>query len=146
MTESLIMVNFQKKITLSPKPRGFHLITDEILKNIPGLSDVKTGIAHIFIQHTSAGLTINENADPSVRRDFETHFNRMVPEDTSLFEHTLEGSDDMTSHLKSSILGHSVSIPITDGKFNLGTWQGIYLCEHRNRGGSRNIIVTVLGS
>ncbi|MEX0823174.1 MAG: secondary thiamine-phosphate synthase enzyme YjbQ, partial [Balneolaceae bacterium] len=123
------MVNFQKKITLSPKPRGFHLITDEILKKIPGLSDVKTGIAHIFIQHTSAGLTINENADPSVRRDFETHFNRMVPEDTSLFEHTLEGSDDMTSHLKSSILGHSVSIPITDGKFNLGTWQGIYLCE-----------------
>lgn len=140
------MVNFQIKITLSPKPRGFHLITDEILKNTPGLSDVKTGIAHIFIQHTSAGLTINENADPSVRRDFETHFNRMVPEDTSLFEHTLEGSDDMTSHLKSSILGHSVSIPVTDGKFNLGTWQGIYLCEHRNRGGSRNIIVTVLGS
>lgn len=139
------MASFQKKITLSPKPRGFHLITDEILKKIPVLSDVKTGLAHIFIQHTSAGLTINENADPSVRRDFETHFNRMVPEDTSLFEHTLEGSDDMTSHLKSSILGHSLSVPITNGKFNLGTWQGIYLCEHRNRGGSRNIVVTVMG-
>lgn len=139
------MALLQKKITLSAKSRGFHLITDEILENIPGLQNVKTGIAHIFIQHTSAALTINENADPSVRRDFETHFNRMVPEDTSLFEHTLEGADDMTSHLKSSILGHSVSVPVTNGQFNLGTWQGIYLCEHRNRGGHRHLVVTVYG-
>ncbi|MFO7845742.1 MAG: secondary thiamine-phosphate synthase enzyme YjbQ [Balneolaceae bacterium] len=135
----------QKQITLSAKKRGFHLITDEILEKIPDLKSISSGIAHIFIQHTSAGLTINENADPSVRRDFETHFNRMVPEDTSLFEHTLEGSDDMTSHLKSSILGHSVSVPITEGRFNLGTWQGIYLCEHRNRGGRRNLVITAFG-
>ena len=135
----------QKSITLKPKPRGFHLITNEILQEIPELEKVKAGIAHIFIQHTSAGLTINENADSSVRRDFETHFNRMVPEDTSLFEHTLEGPDDMTSHIKSSILGHSVSVPITNGKFNLGTWQGIYLCEHRNRGGARKLVVTTIG-
>jgi secondary thiamine-phosphate synthase enzyme len=135
----------QKTVTLSPKPRGFHLITDEIINNIPELNNIKSGIAHIFIQHTSAGLTINENADPSVRRDFETHFNRMVPEDMSLFEHTLEGPDDMTSHIKSSLLGHSVSVPITNGRFNLGTWQGIYLCEHRNRGGARRLIVTLLG-
>jgi len=136
----------QKSITLKPKPRGFHLITNEILQEIPELKEIESGIAHIFIQHTSAGLTINENADPSVRRDFETHFNRMVPEDTSLFEHTLEGPDDMTSHIKSSILGHSVSVPITDGAFNLGTWQGIYLCEHRNRGGARRLVVTIIGN
>jgi len=139
------MSAIQKSITLSPKPRGFHLITDEILQEIPELKEIKAGVAHIFIQHTSAGLTINENADPSVRRDFESHFNRMVPEDTSLFEHTLEGPDDMTSHIKSSILGHSVSVPVTNGRFNLGTWQGIYLCEHRNRGGARKLVVTVLG-
>jgi len=138
------MRSIQKQIKLSPKPRGFHLVTDEILSNMSEIRDVKTGIAHIFIQHTSAGLTINENADPSVRRDFESHFNRMVPEDTSLFEHTLEGPDDMTSHIKSSILGHSVTVPVTNGRFNLGTWQGIYLCEHRNRGGARRLIVTVM--
>jgi len=135
----------QQQITLSAKSRGFHLITDEILAQLPELSNISTGVAHIFIQHTSAGLTINENADPSVRRDFETHFNRMVPEDTSMFEHTLEGSDDMTSHIKSSILGNSVSVPVTNGRFNLGTWQGIYLCEHRNSGGRRRLVVTVLG-
>jgi len=139
------MSTIQKTVTLSPKPRGFHLITDEIQQEIPELKEIKAGVAHIFIQHTSASLTINENADPSVRRDFESHFNRMVPEDTSLFEHTLEGPDDMTSHIKSSILGHSVSIPVTNGRFNLGTWQGIYLCEHRNRGGSRRLVVTILG-
>lgn len=139
------MASIQKHITLPAKSRGFHLITDEIISHLPELSDISTGIAHVFIQHTSAGLTINENADPSVRRDFETHFNRMVPEDTSMFEHTLEGSDDMTSHIKSSILGHSVSVPVTNGKFNLGTWQGIYLCEHRNRGGKRHLVVTVIG-
>lgn len=136
---------YQTKITLSPKSRGYHIITDEVLEQIPEISNIKTGIAHIFIQHTSASLTINENADPSVRRDFAAHFKRMVPEDTSLYEHTLEGPDDMTSHIKSSLLGHSVSIPITNGKLNLGTWQGIYLCEHRNHGGSRKLIVTLHG-
>lgn len=141
----LKMIWHQQEITLSPKPRGFHLVTDEICAQINPLKNIKTGIAHIFIQHTSAGLTINENADPSVRRDFETHFNRMVPEDMSLFEHTLEGSDDMTSHLKSSILGHSVTVPVTNGRFNFGTWQGIYLCEHRNHGGTRKIVVTLFG-
>lgn len=139
------MPAIQKKIILKARPRGFHLITSEIEENLPELKNIKTGVAHIFIQHTSAGLAINENADPSVRRDFESHFNRMVPEDVSLFEHTLEGPDDMTSHIKSSILGHSVSIPVTQGRFNLGTWQGIYLCEHRNRGGKRKIVVTILG-
>lgn len=140
------MPTHQKQFSLSPKPRGFHLITDEILSHLPELKEINAGIAHIFIQHTSAGLTINENADPSVRRDFENHFNRMVPEDSSLFEHTLEGSDDMTSHIKSSMLGQSVSIPVTDGKLNLGTWQGIYLCEHRNHGGARRIVVTILAN
>jgi secondary thiamine-phosphate synthase enzyme len=139
------MAVIQKEITLSPKSRGFHLITDEIMRQLPGLSQVESGIMHVFIKHTSAGLTLNENADPSVRRDFETHFNRMVPEDMSLFEHTLEGPDDMTSHIKSSLLGHSVTFPITNGRPNLGTWQGIYLCEHRNRGGSRKLVVTVMG-
>ncbi|MFH5831707.1 secondary thiamine-phosphate synthase enzyme YjbQ [Halalkalibaculum sp. DA3122] len=136
----------QTQISLSPKSRGYHIITDEILRNIPEIKQISTGIAHIFIQHTSASLTINENADPSVRRDFHTHFKRMVPEDTSLYEHTLEGPDDMTSHIKSSLLGSSVSIPITNGKLNLGTWQGIYLCEHRNRGGSRKLVVTLHGA
>lgn len=136
---------YQTKITLSPKPRGYHIITDEVFKEIPEIKSINAGIAHIFIQHTSAALTINENADPSVRRDFVSHFMRMVPEDTSLYEHTLEGPDDMTSHIKSSLLGHSLSIPITNGNFNLGTWQGIYLCEHRNSGGSRKLVVTLHG-
>lgn len=140
------MKTFQKEISLKPKPRGFHLITDEILNQVPELRDINVGIAHIFIKHTSAGLTINENADPAVRRDFARHFNRMVPEDTSLFEHTQEGPDDMTSHIKSSLLGQSISVPVTNGTFNLGTWQGIYLCEHRNHGGSRKICVTILGN
>jgi len=136
----------QKSFSLSPKPRGFHLVTREILEHVPEIRNISTGIAHIFIQHTSASLTINENADPSVRRDFETHFKRMVPEDTSMYEHTAEGPDDMTSHIKSSMLGTSVSVPITDGKLNVGTWQGIYLCEHRNRGGSRRLVVTIFGN
>lgn len=136
----------QKEITLKPKPRGFHLITNEILIHLPELENIKTGIAHVFIQHTSASLTINENADPSVRTDMETYFNRAVPEsDAKYYEHTLEGADDMTSHIKASLLGSSVTIPVTNGNFNLGTWQGIYLCEHRNRGGARNIMVTILG-
>ncbi|MCC5913748.1 MAG: YjbQ family protein [Balneolaceae bacterium] len=139
------MITVQKEITLSAKPRGFHLITREVLEKFPEIQSIKTGVAHIFIQHTSAGLTINENADPSVRRDFESHFSRMVPEDESLFKHTLEGPDDMTSHIKSSLLGHSVTVPVTNGSFNLGTWQGIYLCEHRNRGGIRRLVITVTG-
>lgn len=139
------MACIQKEIQLSAKARGFHLVTTEILNEIPEIVTIRTGLAHIHIKHTSAGLTLNENADPSVRRDFESHFNRMVPEDISLFEHNYEGSDDMTSHIKSSILGHSVTIPVTNGGFNLGTWQGIYLCEHRNRARSRQLVVTILG-
>jgi len=136
---------YQTKVTLSAKSRGFHLITDEVVDKIPEIKQLKTGLAHIFIQHTSASLTINENADPSVRRDFASHFKRMVPEDPSMYEHTLEGPDDMTSHIKSSLLGHSVSIPITDGELNLGTWQGVYLCEHRNNGGRRKLVGTLHG-
>ena len=136
----------QKEFSLKPRQRGFHLVTSEIVSHLPELKTIKTGIAHIFIQHTSASLTINENADPSVRSDMETYFNKAVSEkDAHLYEHTLEGTDDMTSHIKASILGCEVSIPITNGKFNLGTWQGIYLCEHRNYGGERNIVVTLLG-
>jgi len=136
---------FQKNIQLVPRSRGFHLITREILEKIPELMEIQAGLAHIFIKHTSASLTINENADPTVRKDFETHFNRAVPEDFSLYKHTLEGADDMTSHIKSSLLGSSVMVPITNGRFNLGTWQGIYLCEHRNHGGSRKLVITLLG-
>lgn len=135
----------QKQFSLTPKSRGFHLITREILDHIPELSNINTGIAHVFIQHTSASLSVNENADPTVREDFETFFTRAIPEDISLYKHTLEGPDDMTSHIKSSLLGSSVSVPITDGRFNLGTWQGIYLCEHRNYGGARKLIVTLMG-
>ena len=135
----------QKEIQLAPKSRGYHIITEEILREMPEINKIDTGLAHIFIKHTSAGLTINENADPSVRRDFESHFNRTVPEDTSLYEHTLEGTDDMTSHIKSSLLGSSVTVPITAGRLNMGTWQGIYLCEHRNCGGSRKLIITIQG-
>ena len=136
---------FQKEITLKARPRGFHLITDEILENFTEVKNIKTGILHVFIQHTSASLTINENADPSVRTDMESHFNVLVPEDAPYYEHTLEGPDDMTSHIKASILGSSLSVPITDGRLNLGTWQGIYMCEHRNRGGRRKIILTIIG-
>lgn len=135
----------QKEITLKPRPRGFHLITDEIESKIGELSKITKGTAHILIKHTSASLTINENADPSVRTDFESHFNKLVPENSSHFTHVYEGSDDMPAHIKASLLGASITIPVTDGRFNLGTWQGIYLCEHRNRGGSRRIVVTVTG-
>ncbi len=135
----------QKEFSLKPRSRGFHIITSEILQHIPEISDIKQGLANIFIKHTSASLSINENADPSVRTDMETHFNIMVPEDADHYEHTFEGPDDMTSHIKTSILGSSLTIPVTNGKLNLGTWQGIYLCEHRNHGGSRKIAVTVTG-
>ena len=136
----------QKTITLSPKSRGFHIITHDVLENIPELKDLKTGILQLFIKHTSASLTINENADPTVRTDFESHFNMLAPENQSYYQHTFEGSDDMPAHLKASLLGSSVSIPITDGRLNLGTLQGIYLCEHRNRGSDRKLIITIQGS
>ncbi|MCI0448390.1 MAG: secondary thiamine-phosphate synthase enzyme YjbQ, partial [Chlorobi bacterium] len=130
----------QKEFSLKPRARGFHIITDEVLSHIPELKQISTGLAHVFIKHTSASLSINENADPSVRTDMETHFNVMVPEDAEYYEHTLEGPDDMTSHIKTTLIGTGVTIPITGGRLNLGTWQGIYLCEHRNRGGSRKIV------
>ena len=135
----------QKKISLSPKSRGFHVITDNILGNMPELKDFRIGILQLFIKHTSASLTINENSDQTVLEDFESHFNMLVPENQSYYKHTYEGQDDIPAHLKSSLVGPSISIPITNGKLNLGTWQGIYLCEHRNQGASRKIIATVLG-
>ena len=132
---------FQKEITLQAKSRGFHLITSDILQTLMK----RSGLVHVFIKHTSASLTINENADPSVRVDFETHFNKMVSENETYFTHTAEGSDDMTSHIKSSILGSSVSFPIKDGIPQLGLWQGIYLCEHRNQASCRKIFITFIG-
>lgn len=135
----------QKEFKLTPKSRGFHLVTDEIAMNIPELSEITIGILHVFIKHTSASLTINENADPTVRKDFESHFSRMIPEDQSYYRHTSEGPDDMPAHIKASILSISIQIPISGGKLNLGTWQGIYLCEHRNSGGFRKIVATAYG-
>jgi secondary thiamine-phosphate synthase enzyme len=135
----------QKEITLHARNRGFHLVTSEIVTQIPELKTIRHGLLHIFMKHTSASLTLNENADPTVRTDFESHFNKMIPENASYFEHDTEGSDDMPAHLKASILGSSVSIPVTDGRLNLGTWQGIYFCEHRNYGGPRNLVLTLTG-
>ena len=139
------MIWLQKEININSRPRGFHLINHDVLSNFQEINTIKKGILHVFIKHTSASLTINEDADPSVRTDFESHMNTMVPENAPYYLHTAEGADDMPAHLKSSILGSSVTLPITNGKFNLGTWQGIYLCEHRNSGGSRKIIVTISG-
>ena len=136
---------YQKEIALSPLSRGFHLITSEVLKAFSDLEKISIGQFQVFIKHTSASLTINENADSSVRTDFESHFNNMIPENQPYYKHTYEGSDDMPAHLKASILGSSVQIPITNGKLNLGTWQGIYLCEHRDYGGSRKIVITAFG-
>ena len=135
----------QEEVVLEPRPRGFHLVTEEVVRGVPGLGDVRVGLAHVFIRHTSAALTLNENADPSVRRDFAEWFARAVPDSADYFEHTAEGPDDMTSHIKSSLLGPSVTLPVRDGRFALGTWQGIYLCEHRERGGARRLVVTVFG-
>ena len=135
----------QKTITLSSKSRGFHIITPDVINQFPAIEKIKTGILHLFIKHTSASLTINENADPTVRTDFESHFNLLVPENQSYYQHTFEGPDDMPAHLKASLLDSSVSIPITDGKLNLGTWQGIYLCEHRDRGSARKLVATIHG-
>ena len=135
----------QKEISLNPRLRGFHLITDEILQNLQEIGDISIGTMEIFIKHTSASLTINEDADPTVLLDFESHFNHMVPENQPYYRHTMEGSDDMPAHLKSSLLGSSVQIPITNGKLNLGTWQGIYLCEHRNYSRARKLVITAWG-
>ena len=135
----------QKEVKISPKVRGFHMITDEIITQIPELSQMAVGVAHIFIKHTSASLTINENADPTVREDFENFFNRVVPEGESYYQHIYEGSDDLPGHIKASLLGSSLSLPIADGRFNIGIWQGVYLCEHRNHGGVRSLIVTLHG-
>lgn len=136
----------QKEITLPKHSRGFHIITNHIIKELPQIKGISAGLLHIFIKHTSASLTINEDADPTVRVDFESHFNETVPENAPYYRHTLEGSDDMPAHLKSAILGSSVTIPISNGKINLGTWQGIYLCEHRDRGGNRKIMLTINGN
>lgn len=135
----------QKEIRLKPRNRGFHLVTDEIVSQLPELREVKVGLLHVVIQHTSASLTINENADPTVRVDFESHFNHAVPEDQPYYRHRDEGSDDMPAHLKASLLGCSLSIPVSNGRLNMGIWQGIYLCEHRNHGGSRALVLTLQG-
>ncbi|WP_424963447.1 secondary thiamine-phosphate synthase enzyme YjbQ [Ekhidna sp.] len=132
----------QLEITLRPYSRGFHLITNEVLSQV-NLTGIDTGLIHVFIKHTSASITINENADPTVRTDFESHFNASVPENAPYYQHTYEGPDDMPAHLKASTLGCSVTIPITNGQLNLGTWQGIYLGEHRDHGGSRKLVITI---
>jgi len=136
---------FQKSTTLSERRRGFHIVTAEIIKAMPQMGEITSGLCQVFIQHTSASLTINENADPTVRRDFEMYFNKTVKEDDPDYVHDYEGSDDMPAHLKAALLGSSVLIPIVNGKLALGTWQGIYLCEHRDDGGPRKLVVTAWG-
>ena len=139
------MEMFQRTISIKARRRGFHLITDEVEAALPEISRLQTGICQVFIQHTSASLTINENADPTVRVDFEMYFNKTVKENDPDYEHDYEGSDDMPTHLKAALLGSSVTIPITRGRLAFGTWQGIYLCEHRNRAGQRNVVITAWG-
>jgi secondary thiamine-phosphate synthase enzyme len=136
---------FQQTIQLRERKRGFHLITSEIVQALPEIRELQKGLFQVFIQHTSASLSINENADPSVRRDFEMFFNKVIPENDPDYEHDSEGPDDMPAHLKAALLGSSVIIPITNGKLALGTWQGIYLCEHRNHGGARHLVVSAWG-
>ncbi|SNR39850.1 secondary thiamine-phosphate synthase enzyme YjbQ [Lutibacter flavus] len=140
------MMFFQTELNLKPVKRGFHLITSEIINAMPEIKQISIGQLQVFIKHTSASLTINENADSSVRTDFESHFNKMVPENMPYYIHTYEGSDDMPAHIKASLLGTSVQIPITNGKLNLGIWQGVYLCEHRDYGGSRKLVLTAFGN
>ncbi|MGY3570874.1 YjbQ family protein [Vibrio sp. SCSIO 43135] len=136
---------FQKTIQLTAQKRGFHLITDEIEQQLPEINSLSVGLLHLFIQHTSASLTLNENADPTVRADMERHFNQFVPERAPYYQHTYEGDDDMPAHIKASLLGSSVSIPIQNGRLALGTWQGVYLGEHRDFGGSRTVVATLNG-
>ena len=135
----------QREAVLDPRPRGFHLVTAEVVGAVPEIESIAIGLAHLFIQHTSASLTLNENASPDVRRDFGSWFDSAVPERTPMWTHTLEGPDDMPAHIKASLLGPTLSIPISDGRLALGTWQGIYLCEHRNSGGARRLLVTLWG-
>ena len=135
----------QRQIDLRPRPRGFHLVTSEVVEAVPELSRLAVGVALVFIQHTSASLTLNENASPDVRRDFAAWFDRAVPDGADYFVHTLEGPDDMPAHIKSSLTGSSLTLPVRDGRFALGTWQGIYLCEHRDNAGTRELIVTAFG-
>ncbi len=137
---------FQKEIQLPSYPRGFHLITSKIITEIPEIKQIQIGQLQVFIKHTSASLTINENTDPTVRQDFESHMNSMVPENASYYIHTYEGPDDMPAHIKASLMGVSVLIPITNGELNMGIWQGIYLCEHRDNGGPRKLVLTAYGS
>lgn len=136
---------YQQTITLKPRARGFHLITREVVEALPELGRYRVGLLHLFIQHTSASLAVNENADPDVRGDLERHFNVMVPPNAPHYEHTLEGPDDMPAHIKSVLIGPSLSVPLHDGTLALGTWQGIYLCEHRDHGGARKIVATLQG-
>jgi secondary thiamine-phosphate synthase enzyme len=135
----------QREIALDPRPRGFHLVTREIVEALPELAELDVGLAHLLIQHTSASLTLNENASPDVRRDFASWFDDAVPEDAPFWTHTLEGPDDMPAHIKASLLGSSLTLPIRGGRLALGTWQGVYLCEHRDRGGPRRVIATLWG-
>jgi secondary thiamine-phosphate synthase enzyme len=135
----------QRRITLAPRPRGFHLVTNEVLEELPELGRLEVGLLHLLIQHTSASLTLGENASPAVRQDFESWSNDAVPEDAPYWTHTLEGPDDMPAHIKASLFGPSLTLPVSEGKVAFGTWQGIYLCEHRNRGGSRSIVATAWG-
>ena len=135
----------QREISLRPRPRGFHLVTDEVVRELPELRDLRVGLCHLFIRHTSASLTLNENASADVRRDFESWFNQAVPEDFPAWTHTTEGPDDMPAHVKASLLGPSLTLPVRDGSFAVGTWQGIYLCEHRDSGGPRRLTVTAFG-
>ncbi|WP_350293915.1 secondary thiamine-phosphate synthase enzyme YjbQ [uncultured Croceitalea sp.] len=137
---------YQSEITLNPYARGFHLLTKEIITALPEIKNINTGFLQVFIKHTSASLTINENADPTVRLDFESHMNIMVPEDAPYYIHTYEGSDDMPAHIKASLMGNSIQIPITNGRLNMGIWQGIYLCEHRNNASGRKLVITAYGS
>jgi secondary thiamine-phosphate synthase enzyme len=136
---------FQREITLPPRPRGFHLITREVVGQMPEIGRFAVGLAHLFIRHTSAALALNENADPTVRADMEAYFNRLAPENAPYYRHTSEGPDDMPAHLKAVLLGSSLTIPISNGRLALGTWQGIYLCEHRDDGGPRRLVVTLSG-
>jgi secondary thiamine-phosphate synthase enzyme len=135
----------QEELRLDARPRGFHLVTREVERAVPRLTEIRVGLAHVFIKHTSASLTLNENASPDVRRDFESWFNHAVPEDFRAWTHTLEGPDDMPAHVKASLLGPSLTLPVRDGSFAVGTWQGIYLCEHRDSGGPRKLLVTAFG-
>ena len=139
------MIWIQEDVRLPARPRGFHLVTREVEEAVPDLSRIAVGVAHVFIRHTSASLTLNENVSRDVLRDFAAWFDRAVPDGASYFSHTLEGPDDMPAHIKASLLGPSLSLPIRDGRLALGTWQGIYLCEHRDRGGGRSVVVTVWG-